>query len=101
VSDVTRTAVLEIANTVAAVSWLLVAVLPRRRLVTDVGTAKAVPALCGRLHVGPIVPVFGRVDGGFSSRKRENTEIFLENLIVTFVLLSVFVIHGSEMRFRN
>jgi hypothetical protein len=56
-----------IVNTIALVSWLLLAVLPRHRWVADVVTGKVVPALFGALYVGLIVSTFGRVAGGFST----------------------------------
>ena len=59
--------VFSIANAVAAVSWLLLAVVPRRRWVTGIVTAKVVPALFALLYIGLIVSTFGRADGGFST----------------------------------
>jgi hypothetical protein len=56
-----------IANAVAAVSWLLLAVLPRHRWVTGIVTGRVVPALFALLYIGLIVSTFGRVDGGFST----------------------------------
>jgi hypothetical protein len=56
-----------IANTIAAVSWVLLAVLPRRRWVLDVVTGTVVPALFAVLYVGLIVSTFGRAEGGFST----------------------------------
>ena len=56
-----------LANAIAALSWLLLALLPRRRWVTGVVTGRAVPALFAVLYIGLIVSTFGRVDGGFST----------------------------------
>jgi len=56
-----------LANAIAAFSWLLLALLPRRRWVTGVVTGRAVPALFAVLYIGLIVSTFGRVDGGFST----------------------------------
>ena len=56
-----------LANAVAAFSWLLLALWPRRRWVTGVVTGRAVPALFAVLYIGLIVSTFGRVDGGFST----------------------------------
>ena len=56
-----------LANAIAAFSWLLLALLPRRRWVTGVVTGRAVPALFAVLYIGLIVSMFGRVDGGFST----------------------------------
>src|SRR3984893_17966928 len=59
--------VFSIANTIALSSWLLLAVLPRQRWVTEAVTGKAVPALFAVLYIGIIVSKFGRTEGGFSS----------------------------------
>ena len=56
-----------IANAIAALSWLLLAVLPRQRWVTDTVTGKAVPALFAALYIAIIVTTFGRAEGGFST----------------------------------
>jgi len=56
-----------LANAIAAFSWLLLALLPRRRWVTGVVTGRAVPALFAVLYIGLIVSTFGHVDGGFST----------------------------------
>ena len=56
-----------IANTIAAVSWVLLAVLPRRRWVTGTVTGTVVPALFAVLYIGLIVSTFGRAEGGFST----------------------------------
>ena len=56
-----------IANAVAALSWLLLALLPRRRWVTETVTGRAVPALFAILYAGLLASTFGRVDGGFST----------------------------------
>jgi hypothetical protein len=56
-----------IANTIAAVSWVLLAVLPRRRWVTDIVTGTVVPALFAGLYIGLIVSTFGQAEGGFST----------------------------------
>jgi hypothetical protein len=55
------------ANAIAALSWLLLALLPRHRWVTGLVTGKVVPALLAALYIGLIVSTFGRVDGGFST----------------------------------
>jgi hypothetical protein len=56
-----------IANAIAALSWLLLAILPRQRWVTDTVTGKAVPALFAALYIAIIVTTFGRTEGGFST----------------------------------
>jgi hypothetical protein len=56
-----------IANMITALSWLLLAVLPRRRWVTDTVTGKAVPALFAVLYIPIVATTFGRAEGGFST----------------------------------
>src|SRR6185436_1336928 len=56
-----------LANAIAALAWLLLALRPRQRWVTGVVTGRAVPALFAVLYIGLIVSTFGRVDGGFST----------------------------------
>src|SRR6202045_356340 len=59
--------VFSIASAIALLSWLLLAVLPRRRWVTEVVTSKVVPGLFAVLYLGIIVSKFGGTAGGFSS----------------------------------
>jgi len=59
-----------IANTIAAASWVLLAVLPRRRWVTGAVTGTLVPALFAVAYIGLIVSTFGRAEGGFSTLAR-------------------------------
>jgi ABA DEFICIENT 4-like len=56
-----------IANTIAALSWVLLAVLPRRRWVTESVTGKAVPALFAVLYIPIVVTTFGRAEGSFAT----------------------------------
>ena len=56
-----------VANTVAVISWVLLAVLPGRRWVTDVLTGRVVPAVFASLYIGLIVSRLGRTQGGFST----------------------------------
>jgi len=56
-----------LANAIAALSWLLLALRPRQRWVTGLVTGRAVPALFAVFYIGLIVSTFGRVDGGFST----------------------------------
>lgn len=56
-----------IANTIAALSWLSLAVLPGRRWVSDIVTGRAVPILFGVLYIGIVVTTFGGADGSFST----------------------------------
>jgi len=59
--------VFTIANTMALLSWLLLAMLPRRRWVTDSVTGKAVPALFAVLYTAIVVTTFGGAEGSFST----------------------------------
>jgi hypothetical protein len=56
-----------IANALAALSWLLLLLLPRRRWVIDLVTSRVVPALFAVLYVGLVVTMFGSAEGGFST----------------------------------
>jgi hypothetical protein len=57
--------VFSIANLVALLSWLLLAVFPRRAAGALTGTA--IPALFAAVYVALIVVRFGSTNGGFSS----------------------------------
>jgi hypothetical protein len=63
----TPDALFGLANLLAIVSWLLLAVGFRRPWVTAVVTGTAVPMLFAVAYVAIIAVVFGRVEGGFSS----------------------------------
>ena len=54
-------------NTIALAGWILLAVLPGRRWVTDIVTSVAIPALLAMVYVALIVSTFGRAEGSFSS----------------------------------
>ena len=54
-------------NTIALAGWILLAVLPGRRWVTDIVTSVAIPALLAMAYVALIVSTFGRAEGSFSS----------------------------------
>lgn len=54
-------------NTIALVGWILMAVLPGRRWVTEIATRVAIPALLAVVYVTLIVSTFGQAEGGFSS----------------------------------
>jgi hypothetical protein len=56
-----------IANIVAVLSWLLLAVLPGRRWVTEIVTGKAVPMLFAVLYVAIAAAAFGQSEGSFST----------------------------------
>jgi hypothetical protein len=56
-----------VTNTTAVLSWVLLAVLPGRRWVTDVVTGKAVPAFFAILYIGIVATTFGGAEGSFST----------------------------------
>jgi hypothetical protein len=56
-----------ILNLVALISWILLAIFPRRRLVVDVIAGRAVPIVFAVVYAAILVGVWGRTEGGFSS----------------------------------
>lgn len=56
-----------IVNGVAAVSWLLLAIFPRRRWVSTSLARTIVPAVFAALYIAIVATQFGRGEGGFSS----------------------------------
>ena len=59
--------VFSIANSLALVSWIMLAILPRRPWVTKVVTTKLVPRLFALLYTAIAVSLFWRSPGGFST----------------------------------
>ena len=59
--------IFSVANPVAVLCWILLAVLPGRRWVTDGIAGKAVPALFAAGYVAIVAIVFPRADGSFST----------------------------------
>ena len=59
--------IFSVTNMIAVLSWLLLAVLPGRRWVTEVVTGRAVPMLFGVLYVAIVAVTFGGADGSFST----------------------------------
>ena len=59
--------VFSIANSVALVSWIMLAILPRRPWVTKAVTTKLVPGLFAILYTAIAVSLFWRSPGGFST----------------------------------
>ena len=47
-----------ITNTLAVVGWVLLAVLPGRKWVTDILTGKALPAFFAVLYIGIVITTF-------------------------------------------
>ena len=56
-----------VANAIAVLSWLLLAILPGRRWVTEVVTGRAIPMLFAALYVAIVVTTFGGAEGNFST----------------------------------
>jgi hypothetical protein len=56
-----------IANAIAALGWLMLAILPHQRWVTESVTGKAVPALFALLYILIIVTMFGSAEGSFAT----------------------------------
>ena len=59
--------VFSIASSLALVSWIMLATLPRRPWVTKVVTTKLVPGLFAILYTAIAVSLFWRSPGGFST----------------------------------
>lgn len=59
--------VFAVANTVALSSWVLLAVLPGRRWVTQVVTGTVVPALFAAVYVAIIATTFAGAEGSFAT----------------------------------
>jgi hypothetical protein len=59
--------IFSIANTIALLSWIMLAVLPRRPWVTKMITGEIVPSLFAVPYTAIIVSTFGRAPGGFST----------------------------------
>jgi hypothetical protein len=59
--------IFSIANLVSVLCWLLLALLPAKRWVTDVVTGKAAPALFAVAYVAIVIAVFPRAEGSFST----------------------------------
>ena len=60
-------AVFRVANTIALICWVMLAVLPGRRWVTDILTGRAVPAMFGLVYVAIVATVFRASEGSFST----------------------------------
>ena len=59
--------VFALANGIALLSWLLLAVLPGRRWVTDIVTGRAVPAVFAVLYIAIVATTLSGAEGGFST----------------------------------
>jgi hypothetical protein len=56
-----------VVNAIALASWVLLALLPRHRRVTDILTSVLVPALLAVVYTAIIVTFWNRSPGGFST----------------------------------
>jgi ABA4-like protein len=56
-----------LANGLALVSWVLLAVRPSQRWVTGVITARVVPAIFAVAYAAIVLTMFPRAEGGFST----------------------------------
>jgi Domain of unknown function (DUF4281) len=59
--------IFSIANGLAVICWVLLAVLPARRWVTDVIAGRIAPALFAVAYVAIVLTMFPRAEGNFSS----------------------------------
>ncbi len=59
--------IFSIANLLSVLGWILLALLPHRRWVTDVMAGKAVPALFAVAYIAIVIAVFPRAEGSFST----------------------------------
>jgi hypothetical protein len=60
-------AVFRVTNTMAVICWVMLAVLPGRRWVTEIVTGRAVPALFAVVYVAIVATVFRASEGSFST----------------------------------
>jgi len=56
-----------IANPLALVCWILLALFPNRRWVTEIVTGRAVPALFAVAYTAIVIAVFPHANGSFST----------------------------------
>jgi len=59
--------VFSIANLLSVLCWILLAVLPNRRWVTEGVTGRAAPVLFAAAYIAIVIAVFPRADGSFST----------------------------------
>src|SRR5215470_15872952 len=63
----TAETIFSVANLVALLCWILLAVLPSRRWVTHVATGTVAPALFASAYIAIVIAVFPRAEGSFST----------------------------------
>jgi hypothetical protein len=56
-----------VVNAIALISWVLLALMPRQRWVTEILTKTVVPALLAIVYTAIIVTFWSRSEGGFST----------------------------------
>ena len=56
-----------LANLLAVFCWIVLAILPHHRWVTDVATGKAAPALFASAYIVIVIAVFPRAEGSFGT----------------------------------
>jgi hypothetical protein len=56
-----------IANLLSVLCWILLALLPNRRWVTEVLTGRAAPTLFALAYIAIVIAVFPRAEGSFST----------------------------------
>ena len=59
--------IFSIANVIAVLCWVLLALLPTRRWVTEVVTSRAAPAVFALAYIAIVIVVFPRAEGSFST----------------------------------
>jgi hypothetical protein len=59
--------IFSIANTLALASWLLLAIVPRKRWIVEVVVGRAVPAIFAIAYTIIVATIWSSADGGFSS----------------------------------
>ena len=63
----TANEIFALANGLAAVGWVLLAIWPHRRFVTDVVAGRIVPGLFAVAYVAIVLTMFPRAEGSFST----------------------------------
>jgi hypothetical protein len=64
---VTPGQIFSIVNLIATLAWLMLAILPRQRWVTETVTSKVVPAMFAIVYVLIVATTFGCTPGGFTT----------------------------------
>jgi hypothetical protein len=59
--------IFSIANSLAVLCWILLAILPNRRWVTDIVTGLGAPALFALAYIAIVIAVFPKASGSFNT----------------------------------